>query len=88
MKIVRIEFLDHIIPNMSCGTGYSEPDKFAVMLDNGDKKIMWVDVWYMPKDNIKGQFIRSVHNTFGDIENMEEAFEMYQKEMEDYYDYN
>jgi hypothetical protein len=36
-KIVSFKKLEHIVPGSSCGTGYSEPDKFEVTLDNGKK---------------------------------------------------
>lgn len=79
-KIISITFKEHIKPNMSCGTGYSEPDKFIVELDNDFKSYVLIDIWYKTKDTIKREFVNSINHTFrrfGKCANLEEAFEMY-----------
>lgn len=81
MKIASIDFDSHFCPNMSCGTGYSEPDKFVVTLENGNKYELWVDIWYLPNMNsVKKSFISSIEDKFGSTcANVDEAFEMYTK---------
>ena len=90
MKIIKIEFIEHLIPNCSCGTGYSEPDKFRITCDknlysndiwhkDSNEKEIWIDIWYRTKDRIKSIFIEAINNNIGYIENIDEAFEMYKK---------
>lgn len=92
MKIVKIEFLEHLVPNCSCGTGYSEPDKFKITCDqnlyendiwhkDSNEKEIWIDIWYRTQDMIKPIFIKEIKEHIGDIENIDEAFEMYLKEL-------
>lgn len=80
-KIISITFKEHIKPNMSCGTGYSEPDEFIVEIEGIERTYsLYVDIWYKPTDKIKEEFIKSVKHDFyrlGDCENIDEAFEMY-----------
>lgn len=79
-KITSITFKEHIVPKGSCGTGYSEPDKFVVELDNDFKSYVLIDVWYRTEDAIKQEFVDSINNKFsrfGKCDNLEEAFEMY-----------
>ena len=84
MTIKNIKFLEHIRPNISCGTGYSEPDKFEVETTKGIKYNIYVDTWYVSDEaDIKKIFIRALkyHILEGDIDNIEEAYKMYQREM-------
>ena len=45
MKITLIKFIEHFRPNCSCGTGYSEPDKFHVICDTGFETDVWIDIY-------------------------------------------
>ena len=74
MKVTKIEYLDSSIRSGS-GTGHSEPNKFLVTFDNGKTKVVWIDIWYHPKDIIYSDFLDGM----GDIccDNINEAFEMY-----------
>ena len=76
MKIYSIKKIEHFIPKDSCGTGYSEPDKFLVTYDNNKTAIVWIDIWYRPLDMIYEQFIKSMKEAFGDFNTLE-AFNMY-----------
>ena len=84
MRIKSIKFIEHIVPNMSCGTGYSEPDKFEVTLTNNIKFFIYPDIWYVPNEYIKEQFVKSLNNAIleGSFDNIDEAYEMYLKELE------
>ncbi len=46
MKITSIKLDKHIIPEGSCGTGYSCPDKFTITTSNGNNIILYIDIWY------------------------------------------
>lgn len=79
-RIINITFKEHIKPNMSCGTGYSEPDKFIVELDNDFKTYVLIDIWYLTEDAIKRNFVHAINyalNRFGSCTNLDEAFNMY-----------
>ena len=81
MKIVDIYHIDHIKPNMTCGTGYSEPDIFRVICDNGEEDDVVIDTWYVPFENVKNIFERAILGAFGETcENIDDAFEMYKRE--------
>ena len=78
MKIIKIEFIEHIVPNGSCGTGYSEPDKFHIYGDNGLETNILVDIWYKQEKYVKREFINGLRWAGWDnCENIDEAFEMY-----------
>jgi len=79
MKITSITFIKHLMPNCSCGTGYSEPDKFHVICDTGFETDVWVDIWYRPMTAWRKEFYNGIYRTFPDgcVENFKEAFEMY-----------
>jgi len=82
MKVISIEYIDRIIPDMSCGTGYSEPDIFEVTFDDGTTENLMVDIWYLPLEFIREEFITSWGKKFEfDVDNLEEAFEMYVDEI-------
>lgn len=51
-KVIKIEHIETICPNISSGTGYSEPDVFKFYTDNGNSFTYMIDVWYRPKDVI------------------------------------
>ena len=78
MKITKIEFIEHIVPNRSCGTGYSEPDRFHIYGDNGLETNILVDIWYKQEKYVKREFINGLRWAGWDnCENIDEAFEMY-----------
>lgn len=82
MKITDIKYIRTIVPNCSCGTGYSEPDVFEVTFDNGHKTECLIDCWYRPDD--KQEFFESVERLSNRlmicIDNIEEAYQMYKDE--------
>ena len=53
MRIKECKFIEHMTPNMSCGTGYSEYDVFLITLEDGRAKKVYVNTWYVPKDKMK-----------------------------------
>ena len=79
MKITSITFIKHLIPNCSCGTGYSEPDKFFVTCDTGFETIIFVDIWYRTMTDWKEQFYDGIYRVFPNdsVSNFNEAFVMY-----------
>ena len=85
MKITKFEHIRHIVPDGSCGTGYSEPDEFEVEYETEDEvsfKTILIDIWYSPCDHIKEIFLQAMKHYFEEeIENLEEAFEMYTKQV-------
>ena len=92
MKILSIKFKKHIMPNGSCGTGYSEPDIFEIETDIVTK-LVYIDIWYRTKDEYYSIFSEAIKNAFErcyshfadqiDVKcrNMDEAFDMYIKEL-------
>lgn len=82
MKITSIKYIRTIIPNCSCGTGYSEPDVFEVTFDNGFKTKCLIDCWYRPDD--RQVFAEAISSLAMDnilfIDNIEEAYQMYKDE--------
>lgn len=95
VNITNIEFIEHIVPKGSCGTGYSEPDKFLIYFDNGQKKKLLVDIWYRDRKQLRGIFEKALIDQFqwhismpGDelyVENMYDAYKMYLNACKDYY---
>lgn len=88
MKVTEFKYIETIRPNSSCGTGYSEPDKFLVKTDNGKERYIFVDIWYRTMDRIKEEFDSSFFRTFSNdplwgnpVDNYEEAFQMYLNEL-------
>ena len=79
MKIRSIKFIEHFIPNCSCGTGYSEPDKFHVICDTGFETDIWVDILYRTPEKWKEEFYDGIYRVFPNdsVSNFKEAFEMY-----------
>lgn len=82
MKITSIKYIRTIIPNCSCGTGYSEPDVFEVTFDNGFKTKCLIDCWYRPDD--RQVFAEAISSLAMDnilfIDNIEEGYQMYKDE--------
>ena len=79
MKITKIEYIKTLIPNMSCGTGYSEPDKFHITCNTGYETDIWIDIWYLTEDSAERKFVESLNRYFDKVENIPEAFEMYKE---------
>ena len=77
MKITNFDYLEKHVPNMSCGTGYSQPDKFHVICDNGAAKDVYIDIWYRTEEGSITEFYETMRNEFPDCENLDEAFEMW-----------
>ena len=77
MKITKIEYIKTLVPNMSCGTGYSEPDKFHITASTGYETDIWIDIWYLTEDSAERKFVESLNRYFDNVENIPEAFEMY-----------
>lgn len=81
MKITEIKYIKSLVPNMSCGTGYSEPDKFHIICDNGFETDVWIDIWYRTEKDIPKCFKEGLGKYFENIENFNKAFEMYKSEI-------
>ena len=81
MKITEIKYIKSLVPNMSCGTGYSEPDKFHIICDNGFETDVCIDIYYRTEDDIPECFKEGLGKYFKNIENFNEAFEMYKSEI-------
>lgn len=83
MKIIDIEYFDTFFPQISCGTGYSEPDRFIFHFnDDTPSEYVYIDIWYRTPDTIKEIFVDVLKKNFGNsIENVDEAFELYVKEI-------
>ena len=83
MEITSFKFVEYLTPKGSCGTDYSESEKFSVTLDNGETRDLWVDIWYLPNmESVKKSFMYSIKEEFGNTcTNVDEAFEMYVKEL-------
>ena len=77
MKITKIEFVEHLMPNSTCSTGYSEPDKFHITASTGYETDIWIDIWYLTEDSAEKKFIESLNRYFDKVENIQEAFKMY-----------
>lgn len=80
MKIKSIKYIKTLIPEGSGGTGYSQPNYFNVVLESGDKRRIKVDIWYIPVEMIRPEFISSLWQ-LGEIDNLEQAYEMYVDEI-------
>lgn len=92
MKILSINFKEHIIPNCSGGTGYSEPDCFEVETDIITKDV-YIDIWYQTEDRYYSIFSKAIEKAFEDCyshfadeidvkcRNIDEAFNMYLNEL-------
>ena len=86
MKIKECKFIEHVAPNMSCGTGYSEYDVFLITLEDGRTKKVYVDMWYVPEDKMKSTvreaLERQLRFDMGDhideimVDNIDEVYEM------------
>lgn len=86
MRIKKCKFIEHVVPNMSCGTGYSEYDVFLITLEDGRAKKVYVDMWYVPEDKMKSTvreaLERQLRFDMGDhideiiVDNIDEVYEM------------
>ena len=86
MRIKECKFIEHIAPNMSCGTGYSEYDVFLITLEDGRTKKVYVNMWYVPEDKMKSTvreaLERQLKFDMGDhideimVDNIDEVYEM------------
>lgn len=86
MKIKECKFIEHVTPNMSCGTGYSEYDVFLITLEDGRAKKVYVNMWYVPEDKMKSTvreaLERQLKFDMGDhideimVDNIDEVYEM------------
>lgn len=86
MRIKECKFIEHVAPNMSCGTGYSEYDVFLITLEDGRTKKVNVNMWYVPEDKMKSTvreaLERQLKFDMGDhideimVDNIDEAYEM------------
>lgn len=86
MKIKECKFIEHVAPNMSCGTGYSEYDVFLITLEDGCTKKVSINMWYVPKDKMKSTVLealgRQLKFDMGDhideitVDNIDETYEM------------
>ena len=95
MNVKKIEFIKKIRPQCSCGTGYGEPDVFDVILENGIVKRVLIDMWYVPdelrRERFREQFNREMWLDLGDhveeiyIENMDDAFDMYEHQLNEHW---
>ena len=86
MRIKECKFIEHIAPNMSCGTGYSEYDVFLITLEDGRTKKVNINMWYVPEDNMKSTVREALEQQLifdmGDhideivVDNIDEVYEM------------
>ena len=86
MRIKECKFIEHVAPNMSCGTGYSEYDVFLITLEDGRTKKVNVNMWYVPEDKMKSTvreaLARQLRFDMGDhideimVDNIDEVYEM------------
>jgi len=86
MKIKSFDYIKRDVPNMSCGTGYSEADHFHITCDNGFETNVTIDIWYLTEKSSEQEFVKVMHKTFGnELENLPEAFEMYKQALRPYH---
>lgn len=76
MRIISINYSRSIVPEGSCGTGYTQPDYWIVELDDRSKYKVCIDIWYRPIASIKKEFLASL-GKLRNAENIEDAFEMF-----------
>lgn len=86
-KIVGFTYLSTFRPNMSCGTGYSEPSQYEVEIELSDgsriTEKVWIDLWYRPSESVYGEYregIKSLIKKYG-IKNYDEAFYLFFQEV-------
>ena len=80
MKIKSIKKIGRLIPRCSCGTGYSEPDKFIVTTNYNATIYVLIDIWYVPLKDIRKRFEEDLFKLIVPS-NLEEAYKMYVKEI-------
>lgn len=60
MTIISINHVSHVSPSGSSGTGYSEYDILEIQYSNGDNQRIKLHTWYMPKESIMEEFMKSL----------------------------
>lgn len=85
MKVIAFKKIATIKSTGYCGTGYDEPDVFEVTTSNpnGDTftDVIEISKWYCPIEALKEHYLDAMNELFaGDIENLDEGFEIYAKE--------
>ena len=58
--VEEIEFVEKIIPQSSCGTGYSEPTTYRIFYDDGTFDKVIIDSWCVPKKNYEPLFLKQL----------------------------
>ena len=83
MKATSIKYFETLIPGGSCGTGYSQPDRFIITFENGSSIKVLIDIWYRTPDGIKEEFLRGINRVLDiiHIDNLDELFSMYVDEI-------
>ena len=84
MKAISIKYFETLIPSScSCGTGYSQPDRFIITFENGHQSKVLIDIWYRTPDGIKEEFLRGIDRVVDTIyiDNLDELFSMYVDEL-------
>lgn len=79
IEIKSIEKIEHFVPKSSCGTGYSEPDLFNIILTDGTNAKIYIDIWYRSVSSIRNEFLSALKRNFANytIKNIAKAYEMY-----------
>ena len=78
--VEEIEFVEKIIPQSSCGTGYSEPTTYRIFYDDGTFDKVIIDSWCVPKKKLRTTFLETIISNNLKIKNLDEAFEMFKTE--------
>lgn len=60
MTIISINHVSHVNSSGSSGTGYSEYDILEIQYSNGDNQRIKLHTWYMPKESIMEEFMKSL----------------------------
>lgn len=77
MKVIDIEKLERIVPNGSSGTGYCQYVKFRVHFEDKTHKDVIISDWYNYDQWSQFQEKLSWSNTFIDIDNWDEVYDMF-----------
>lgn len=80
-SVKSVEYITTEYPNMSCGTGYSQPSKYKFTYDDDSSEIIKIDTWYVPNNLLRKAFNDGVLmcSSVG-IDNPHRAFEMFLEE--------
>jgi DNA (cytosine-5)-methyltransferase 1 len=60
MTIISINHVSHVNPSGSSGTGYSGYDVIEIQYSNGENQRIKLQTWYMPKECIMEEFMKSL----------------------------